>query len=233
MSAVPAHVSPATCSRAAQVYRRRRPERTALYRLVQQHLETWLTRRREADPDGAPLPCHVERELRGYVECGILACGFARAYCDRCGHDFLVAFSCKGRGVCPSCTTRRMADTATHLVEQVFPQVPVRQWVVTFPKRLRFFLHRDPLRRARRQRPRRVRDRGRRRCAAPGHRRTPARSARRRGAARRAASARRRSAAHQCRDAALLAARGVPPVGLRRGRAARARRAQPHPRLAR
>lgn len=25
----------------------------------------------------------------------------------------------------------------------MFPQVPVRQWVVTFPRRLRFFLHRD------------------------------------------------------------------------------------------
>jgi hypothetical protein len=28
------------------------------------------------------------------LECGILAYGFARARCDECGHDFLVAFSC-------------------------------------------------------------------------------------------------------------------------------------------
>jgi hypothetical protein len=80
-----------------------------------------------------------------WSDCGILACGFAHAYCDTCGHDFLVAFSCKGRGLCPSCTTRRMAEAAAHLVEHVFPQVPVRQWVVTFPRRLRFFLHRDPV----------------------------------------------------------------------------------------
>ena len=113
--------------------------------MVQQHLESWLAARREADPDGVPIPRHVERELRGYLGCGILACGFARAYCDTCGHDFLVAFSCKGRGLCPSCTTRRMAETAAHLVEHVLPQVLVRQWVVTFPKRLRFFLHRDPV----------------------------------------------------------------------------------------
>lgn len=33
----------------------------------------------ERDPDGVPVPCHVERELRGYLECGIVACGFARA----------------------------------------------------------------------------------------------------------------------------------------------------------
>jgi Putative transposase len=38
-----------------------------------------------------------------------------------------------------------MAEAAAHLVEHVFPQVPVRQWVVTFPRRLRFFLHRDPV----------------------------------------------------------------------------------------
>ncbi len=141
MSAVPAHLHPADCKSLPRIYRRRRPERTVLYRLVQ-HLETWLARAREGDPDSSPIPRHVEHELRGFLECGILACGFARAHC---GHDFLIAFSCKGRGVCPSCTTRRMAATAAHLVEHVFPQVPVRrQWVVTLPKRLRFFLHRDP-----------------------------------------------------------------------------------------
>ena len=32
--------------------------------------------------------------------------------CDDCGHDYLVAYSCKGRGVCPSCNTRRMVETA-------------------------------------------------------------------------------------------------------------------------
>ncbi len=36
-----------------------------------------------------------------------------------------------------------MAQTAAHLVEHVFPQVPVLQWVISFPKRLRYFLHRD------------------------------------------------------------------------------------------
>lgn len=34
-----------------------------------------------------------------------------------------------------------MAETAAHLVDHVFPQVPVRQWVISLPKRLRYFLH--------------------------------------------------------------------------------------------
>ena len=45
--------------------------------------------------------------------------------------------------MCPSCCTRRMAATATHLVEHVFPELLVRQWAVPFPKRLRYFLHSD------------------------------------------------------------------------------------------
>jgi hypothetical protein len=37
-----------------QLHRRRRPKHTVPYRLVQQHLETWLARTREHDPDGLP-----------------------------------------------------------------------------------------------------------------------------------------------------------------------------------
>ena len=76
-------------------------------------------------------------------QCGILAHGFARAFCDECQHDFLIAFSCKGRGVCPSCNTRRMVETAAHLTEHVMPRLPVRQWVLSVPKRLRYFLQTD------------------------------------------------------------------------------------------
>ena len=53
---------------------------------------------------------------------------------------FVVAFSCKRRGVCPSCNGRHMAQTAAHLVDHVLPPVPVRQWVISVPKRLRGFL---------------------------------------------------------------------------------------------
>jgi hypothetical protein len=49
----------------------------------------------------------------------------------------LPAFSCKARAVCPSCNARRMAETAVHLVDHVFPHQPVRQWVLTLPKRVR------------------------------------------------------------------------------------------------
>jgi hypothetical protein len=111
-----------------------------VYQVVQEHLETWLAHYNEAEPESNPVPHYIERDLRKFLECGILARGFARAYCDHCGRDFLIAYSCKGRGICPSCNSKRMAAVAAHLVDEVFPCVPVRQWVISFPKRLRYFL---------------------------------------------------------------------------------------------
>ncbi|HEY6560371.1 MAG TPA: transposase zinc-binding domain-containing protein [Polyangiaceae bacterium] len=46
-------------------------------------------------------------------------------------------FSCKGRGFCPSCLGRRMAQTAANLTEHVLPPVPLRQWVLALPFELR------------------------------------------------------------------------------------------------
>jgi hypothetical protein len=104
---------------------------------VSGYLESWLEWRDQAE---RPVPGYVEEELRGYLECGILCFGFGRALCTGCGQGFVIAFSCKGRGVCPSCNGRHMAQTAAHLVDHVMPPVPVRQWVISVPKRLRGML---------------------------------------------------------------------------------------------
>jgi hypothetical protein len=106
-------------------YERHRPEQTTLYRLVQQHAATFIAEREAAAR--ADLPQFVKDEFDAFLECGILAHGFLRLRCGDCGHDKLVAFSCKRRGFCPSCCARRMAQTAAHLVDHVIPHVPVRQ----------------------------------------------------------------------------------------------------------
>jgi hypothetical protein len=116
-------------------YERRRPEETTLYRLVREHLETFLA---QVEAGGtASLPQFVKDEFDAFLECGILAHGFLRLRCAGCGHEKLVAFSCKRRGICPSCGARRMAETAARLVYRVIPKVPVRQWVLSFPIPLR------------------------------------------------------------------------------------------------
>ena len=55
-----------------------------------------------------------------------------------------VAFSCKRRGFCLSCMGRRMADTAAFCIDHLFPKVPVRQFVLTVPMRLRFRMAASP-----------------------------------------------------------------------------------------
>jgi hypothetical protein len=134
------------CPSAAKAagYRRREPENGLLYRIVSGELDALRAELAEASPYGNGLPRHVDKELEAYLRCGILAHGFARVVCRSCHAEHLVGFSCKGRGVCPSCTTRRMHDCAAHLVDRVLPRTPMRQWVVTFPRRVRYHLAADP-----------------------------------------------------------------------------------------
>jgi len=108
---------------------RHQPEKTVLYAVVRDHLDAFL---RSAREHGA-LPAFIEKTFRALLKCGIPEHGFIRVHCARCGHDDIVAFSCKRRGVCPSCSARAMGDGAAHLVDHVLPRVPYRQWVVGFP----------------------------------------------------------------------------------------------------
>ena len=119
----------------APAYVPRRPTETVLHQLVRANLESFLAYAR-ANYDGG-LPRYVEQEFRAYIRCGDFSEGFSRAHCDACGHDLLVAFSCHGRSICPSCCGRRMANVAAHLVDRVLPDVPVRQYVLTLPYELR------------------------------------------------------------------------------------------------
>ncbi len=124
---------------AVATYQPRAAEGTVLHRVVRENLETFL--REAADrTDGGGLPRFVEREFREFLTCGALGRGFARVRCENCAFERLVPFSCKRRGFCPSCGGRRMAEQAAHLVDHVLPHVPVRQWVLTLPHRLRYLL---------------------------------------------------------------------------------------------
>ncbi|MCC6848742.1 MAG: transposase [Deltaproteobacteria bacterium] len=117
-------------------YRPRAAEHTVLHQVVRLHLATFL---RVAEEAGG-VPAFVERELRQFLTCGVWAKGFARFRCDACHAERLVPFSCKARAVCPSCGGRRMAERAAHLVDHVLPAVPMRQWVLSLPFRLRYVL---------------------------------------------------------------------------------------------
>ncbi len=101
--------------------------------------------RRELRPEaGRPLPEYVEAEFDAYLKCGRLEEGFLRLRCEQCHAEKLVAFSCKKRGFCPSCGARRMAETAALLADEILPEQPLRQWVLSLPMALRFLLATRP-----------------------------------------------------------------------------------------
>ena len=117
------------------IYQRRRPERSLLYRTVQTY---WPIFVKEQKRVGKTLPLFIHDEFQNFLDCGIPEKGFVRTYCHGCRHSGVIPFSCKRRGFCPSCCARRMNDEAAHLLDKVLPEVPLRQWVLSFPFDLRF-----------------------------------------------------------------------------------------------
>ena len=123
-------------------YERHRSEHTLLYQLlIEKHYPTLVE---QLDAQGRSLPTHAHQEFEAYLKCGRLEHGFLRVRCDTCHFERLVAFSCKKRGFCPSCGARRMAETAALLSDEVFPDVPLRQWVISFPFPLRYLFAAHP-----------------------------------------------------------------------------------------
>ena len=74
----------------------------------------------------------MKDELAGFGVCGDFEQGFVQTACRTCGDELRVPFSCKGRGFCPSCMSRRMAEGAALLVDHVLPAVGYRQRVLSF-----------------------------------------------------------------------------------------------------
>ncbi len=120
-------------------YRRRRPELSVLHLAVR---EGW-PKVVEAAGERGGLPKRVHEEVRRYLQCGVLRHGFVHVKCDECADSTLVAFSCKGRGWCPSCGARRAHETALHLLE-VMPAVAYRQWTLSLPAALRWLVVKNP-----------------------------------------------------------------------------------------
>lgn len=121
--------------RLGPAYVPRRPHETVLHQLVREHYETFVAFAQASYR--APLPRYVTDAFERYLACGDFSQGFVRCHCDTCNHDVLVPFSCKQRGLCPSCGTRRMCDEGARITDSILPNVPIRQWVLSLPFELR------------------------------------------------------------------------------------------------
>ena len=94
---------------------------------------------------------HATAEFERYTRCEILEHGFVRLYCKDCQAERVIGFSCKGRGFCPACGSRRALQKVDRIEREVWPRVkapspsPVRQSrVLTFPHQVRAWLLRSP-----------------------------------------------------------------------------------------
>ncbi len=123
-----------------QSYRRREPQKSALYKVVSTYREVlprvWEER---CQALYGALRAEITVALDEFLSCGLLSHGAARVYCDNCRHSFFVAFSCKRRGLCPSCSAKRAVMFAEHLFSEVLAAVPHRHIIFTIPKRLRVY----------------------------------------------------------------------------------------------
>ena len=79
-------------------YQRCQPENTVLYQMIADEFSTFREEVFELG-GGHELPGFVLQEFERYLDCGILARGFARVRCAACRKEILVGFSCKGRGI--------------------------------------------------------------------------------------------------------------------------------------
>jgi hypothetical protein len=84
-----------------------------------------------------PLKSATITTVESFLRCGDLASGFTRLECSDCGHERLLAFTCKTRHFCPACHQRRVRSTSEWIAGSVCHQVPHRQVVFTIPKVLR------------------------------------------------------------------------------------------------
>ena len=123
------------------IYERHRPESTVLYQSV---ARAWPKIEVEYATSEQSISPHVTSEFERYKRCGILEHGFVRLYCKECDAERVIGFSCKGRGFCPACGSRRALQKADRIEREVWPRAKARQWVLRFPHQVRFWLLRSP-----------------------------------------------------------------------------------------
>jgi len=124
----------------AAVYRPRHPERTVLYRVLFHYFDRFLAEYegRFEKEYGFFRPV-VKEVVERYLDCGNPRCGFARNRCPDCQAEHLLMFSCRTRGFCPSCHSKRLEEWGEWMRETLLLDVPHRQVVFTIPKMLRLF----------------------------------------------------------------------------------------------
>ena len=124
------------------IYKRRHPEKTEYYRIIEANFEAFERNYPELfEENYGYLRKDIMPAIYAYLDCGIPENGVARVRCE-CGEDFFVAFSCKKRMICPSCSTKRSILFGEKVREIVKP-FPHLHVTFTIPKILRGYFRRN------------------------------------------------------------------------------------------
>ena len=85
-------------------YRAREPRATPLYQLFEAYFDEVKGRWEERyERRYGFWPSFIDGQVLRYLDCGLFENGFARIGCPECAEEYLLAFSCKTRELCPSC----------------------------------------------------------------------------------------------------------------------------------
>jgi len=127
-----------------QVYRARKPKASPLWQCLSGHFDTFLADYEERyQPRYGFLRPIIPEVVNKFLDCGDLEHGFARVRCDHCQHEYLLAFSCKGRWFCPSCHQKKVQLFGALLTETILFPVPHRHFTLGIPKMLRPYFRFD------------------------------------------------------------------------------------------
>ncbi len=108
-------------------YRPRQPRASPVWQVFRHHWPAYLIRQ-EAGTSAkhGPLAAPIPSAVTAFLRCGDLHAGFTRLRCTDCRHEYLLAFTCKQRGLCAACHQRRVLTEAPFIAEEVCAAVPHR-----------------------------------------------------------------------------------------------------------
>jgi len=107
-------------------YRPRQPRTSPAWQILHDHA---------AKPPGHSV--EAAGAIAAFLACGDLHAGLTRLLCPDCGHEFLLAFTCKQRGLCASCHQRRTLIEGALIADEICAPVPHRHLVLTIPRLIR------------------------------------------------------------------------------------------------
>ena len=127
--------------RIAGVYLTRNQKSSPLYGLVGYHFDEFerVYEERFAEKYGFWRPMVVRKVADRFLDCGDLCHEFARIRYEKpdCRHEMILACSCQGRILFPSCLAKRAAAFEDWMATEVLADVPHRQFVFTVLKLIR------------------------------------------------------------------------------------------------